>query len=78
MLVCDIGNLICNILGPSFDPIVSIIGNTSTMLELHKLKRETPFERERERKGLEFFFVWREIWRWKVQGRLVFIRREFC
>lgn len=61
MLVCDIGNLICNILGPSFDPIVSIIGNTSTMLELHKLKRETPFEREREKRVRVFFCVERDL-----------------
>jgi len=46
VLACNIGNLICNTLGPSFDRIVSILGNQSTIVELHKVKRGIPFERE--------------------------------
>jgi hypothetical protein len=48
-LACNIGNLICNTLGPSFDLIVSILDSKCTMLELHRVKRGIPFERERER-----------------------------
>jgi len=51
VLACNIGNLICNTLGPSFDRIVSILGNQSTIVELHKVKRGTPFEKEKERKS---------------------------